>query len=107
MLVKLITCWFTVYVLLFFTSFKVLKRLQQKDGGRPQRGGQERGDMENQEADQKFGSCPWVSDRFDLCVDSMTSTTTLEIIASGDGLNVDHRNSWRLHKWGRIWEWLA
>lgn len=60
---------FTTHVLLFFfTFFQVLKRLQQKDGGRPQRGRQERGDMENQEADQKFGSCPWVSGRYELFV---------------------------------------
>lgn len=51
-------------VLKFTTSFQVLKRLQRKDGGRPQRGGQERGDMENQEADKKFGGCPRVSHKF-------------------------------------------
>ncbi|KAK2849161.1 hypothetical protein Q5P01_008995 [Channa striata] len=45
---------------------QVLKRLQQKDGGRPQRGGQERGDMENKEADQEFGSCPWQWHQYDL-----------------------------------------
>lgn len=54
----------------FFTSFQVLKRLQLKDGGRPQRGGQERGDLENQEADQKFGGCPRVSDRLQLGIDT-------------------------------------
>lgn len=42
---------FSVHLYSFFDAFQVLKRLQQKDGGRPQRGGQERGDMENQEAD--------------------------------------------------------
>lgn len=40
-----------VYIFALFYVFQVLNRLQQKDGGRPQRGGQERGDMENQEAD--------------------------------------------------------
>lgn len=65
----------------------MLKRLQRKDGGRPQRGGQERGDMENQEADQKFGSCPWVSNRFELCVNLWSVATVLEPIASGDGVN--------------------
>lgn len=61
----------------------MLKRLQQKDGGRPQRGGQERGDMENQEADQKFGSCPRVSDRFELCVNWWSGTTVLERVRFG------------------------
>lgn len=57
-----------VYISLFpgrLTTSCVLilgaEAIEQKDGGRPQRGGQERGDMENQEADQKFRSCPWVS----------------------------------------------
>lgn len=81
-----------------FTSFQVLKRLQQKDGGRPQRGGQERGDMENQEADQKFGSCPWVSNRFEMFVDSVVGRAVLELIASGVCVNADHRNSLRLDK---------
>lgn len=63
--------------------------------------------MENQEADQKFGSCPWVSNRFGLCVDSVAGSTARELIALGDGVNVDHHNSWRLDKWGRVWEWLA
>lgn len=85
----------------------MLKRLQQKDGGRPQRGGQERGDMENQEADQKFGSCPWVSDRFEVCVDVLAESAVLGCMVSGDGVNVHRRNSWRSDKWGRIWEWLA
>lgn len=85
----------------------MLKRLQQKDGGRPQRGGQERGDMENQEADQKFGSCPWVSDRFEMCVDTVAGPAVLKCMASDDGVNVDRRNSWRSDNWGRIWEWLA
>lgn len=91
---------------LLFTPFQVLKRLQQKDGGRPQRGRQERGDMENQEADQKFGSCPWVSDRY-VCVDAVAGQTVLWYVASVNGENVDRRNSWRSDKWGRIWEWLA
>ena len=85
----------------------MLKRLQQKDGGRPQRGGQERGDMENQEADQKFGSCPWVRSRFELFVDVVAKSTGRGLIASRYGVNVDRRNSWRSDKWGRIWEWLA
>lgn len=88
-------------------SFQVLKRLQQKDGGRPQRGGQERGDMENQEADQKFGSCSWVRDRFELCVEALPGLTVLDCVASVGGVDVDRRNSWRSDKWGRIWEWLA
>ncbi len=85
----------------------MLKRLQQKDGGRPQRGGQERGDMENQEADQKFGSCPWVRTRFELCVDTLAGTPVMGLVVSSDGVNPDRRNSWRSVKWGRIWEWLA
>lgn len=89
----------------FFTSFQVLKRLQRKDGGRPQRGGQERGDMENQEADKKFGSCPRVSNIFELRVGLVIGKKHTSFVASG--LNVDHRNSWRLDEWGRIWEWLA
>lgn len=92
---------------IFITSFQVLKRLQQKDGGRPKRGGQERGDMENQEADQKFGSCPWVRNRFDLHVHLVTGLTALALIASGDSVCEYRHNSWRSVEWGRIWEWLA
>lgn len=78
--VNLETHRFVVYVLLSFsTSFQVLKRLQRKDGGRPQRGGQERGDMENQEADKKFGSCPRVSNIFELRVGLVVGKTTLAL----------------------------
>lgn len=92
---------------LFFTSFQVLKRLQQKDGGRPERGGQERGDMENKEADQEFGSCPWVRDRFELPVGIVVGLYVLGFMVSGDGMNVNLSNSWKSDKRGRIWEWLA
>ena len=81
-----------------FGSFQVLKRLQQKDGGRPQRGGQERGDMENQEADQKFGSCPWVSTRFEMFVGSVVGGAVKECISSSNSVNADHRDSLRLDK---------
>lgn len=65
----------------FITSFQVLKRLQRKDGGRPQRGGQERGDMENQETDKKFGGCPRVSHKFQLRIDLVAGKTALEVFA--------------------------
>lgn len=94
-------------VLQFTTSFQVLKRLQRKDGGRPQRGGQERGDMENQETDKKFGGCPRVSHKFLVANGSDVWKTTRDFSLWGNFLNADHRNSWRLDEWGRIWEWLA
>lgn len=85
----------------------MLKRLQQKDGGRPQRGGQERGDMENQEADQKFRSCPWVSKQREASIDLRVGQLCSSIVAGVHGVDVGHRYSRRLDKCGRIWEWLA
>lgn len=77
-MVDIATCRFSVHVWSSFFISQVLKRLQQKDGGRPQRGGQERGDMENQEADQKFRSCPWVSKQLEACIDLRDGTAVLE-----------------------------
>ena len=63
--------------------------------------------MENQEADQKFGGCPRVSDRFMVPVDTVAGLTAPGCVASAHGVKVDRRNSWRSEKCGRVWEWLA
>lgn len=63
--------------------------------------------MENQEADQKFRSCPWVSNTFLSHFEVIVWSAVLEFKGSGDCVNVYRRSSWKWYKWGRIWEWLA